>query len=68
MVSASRSHAETLASPLELPTGHVLPSRIVKAAMEEAMASFGGGPPNAKHLALYDEWAKGGYGMILTGA
>jgi len=35
--------------------------------MYEHLASAGGGPPNEKHFRLYELWAKGGWGMILTG-
>ena len=38
-----------------------------QAAMEECMARLGGGPPTPSHLALYKTWAKGGYGLIITG-
>jgi 2,4-dienoyl-CoA reductase-like NADH-dependent reductase (Old Yellow Enzyme family) len=35
--------------------------------MYEHLAGAGGGPPNEKHFRLYELWAKGGWGMILTG-
>ena len=35
--------------------------------MYEHLAGAGGGPPNEKHFRLYEIWAKGGWGMILTG-
>lgn len=35
--------------------------------MYEHLASFGGGPPNSYHLNLYSQWAKNGWGMIITG-
>jgi len=35
--------------------------------MYEHLAGAGGGPPNEKHFRLYEHWAKGGWGMILTG-
>lgn len=40
----------------------------MQAPMEEMLGSFGGGLPNEAHLRLYREWAKGGWGMIITGA
>ncbi|KAB5590781.1 FMN-binding oxidoreductase [Ceratobasidium theobromae] len=38
-----------------------------QAAMYEAMANFGGGPPDREHYELYSKWASGGWGMIITG-
>lgn len=35
--------------------------------MYEHLATFHGGPPNPYHLRLYSEWAKYGWGMIITG-
>lgn len=35
--------------------------------MYEHMSSFFGGPPNDFHYGLYSEWAKHGWGMIITG-
>lgn len=35
--------------------------------MYEHLSSAGGGPPNEKHVRLYQLWAKGGWGMVLTG-
>jgi 2,4-dienoyl-CoA reductase-like NADH-dependent reductase (Old Yellow Enzyme family) len=35
--------------------------------MYEHMANFSGGPPNEFHYGLYSEWAKHGWGMVLTG-
>jgi 2,4-dienoyl-CoA reductase-like NADH-dependent reductase (Old Yellow Enzyme family) len=55
-----------LARPLTLPNGTVLRNRIAKAAMEENMAEAGQLPGPAL-LALYDAWAAGGAGLIITG-
>ncbi|EJC97771.1 FMN-linked oxidoreductase [Fomitiporia mediterranea MF3/22] len=54
-------------SPIELPCGRVLPNRLAKAAMYEHLAGFLGGPPNDSLNELYSRWARGGWGMILTG-
>lgn len=35
--------------------------------MYEHMAPLRGGPPGAAHAALYGAWARGGWGMLLTG-
>jgi 2,4-dienoyl-CoA reductase-like NADH-dependent reductase (Old Yellow Enzyme family) len=56
----------TLFSPLTLPNGTVLPNRIAKAAMEENMADSNHAPSVAL-LRLYETWAEGGAGLILTG-
>lgn len=52
--------------PLTLPSGLVLPNRLAKAAMAETMAP-GSHVPDEKFQIAYREWAKGGWGMILTG-
>ncbi|KAG8726906.1 hypothetical protein FRC12_022997 [Ceratobasidium sp. 428] len=52
---------------LVFPCGRIIPNRLVKAAMYEGMANFGGGPPTKQHLNLYSHWASGGWGMIITG-
>ncbi|TVY40666.1 NADH-dependent flavin oxidoreductase [Lachnellula occidentalis] len=51
---------------ITLPSGLVLPNRLAKAAMAEAMAPASHVPDEKFHIA-YGEWAKGGWGMILTG-
>ncbi|KII87794.1 hypothetical protein PLICRDRAFT_111699 [Plicaturopsis crispa FD-325 SS-3] len=50
-----------------LPCGISIRNRLVKVALEEHLATLFGGPPNATHLALYSEWAKHNWGMIVTG-
>ncbi|KDQ11347.1 hypothetical protein BOTBODRAFT_114606 [Botryobasidium botryosum FD-172 SS1] len=68
LLSASGSDDATLlASPVRLPCGRTVPSRLVKAAMYEGLATFPGGPPNESHFNLYTAWARGGWGMIITG-
>ncbi|KAG1876985.1 hypothetical protein C8R48DRAFT_689345 [Suillus tomentosus] len=54
-------------NPVDLPCGRTIENRLVKTAMYEHMANFSGGPPNEFHYGLYSEWAKHGWGMILTG-
>ena len=53
--------------PLTLPNGSIVPNRLCKAAMEENLAEQPGQYPGERLFALYDVWAKGGVGMILTG-
>ncbi len=35
--------------------------------MYEHLAALWGGPPNSYHFSLYSQWARGGWGMVLTG-
>ena len=51
---------------LHLPNGSVIPNRIAKAAMEENLADLTQGP-SAELLRLYQAWAEGGTGLLLTG-
>ncbi|KAF8591302.1 FMN-linked oxidoreductase [Ramaria rubella] len=66
-MSFNLANAELIASPITLPCGRVLANRLVKVSMYEHLAVFGGGLPNKYHNALYSKWARGGWGMILTG-
>ncbi|MCO5156982.1 MAG: NADH:flavin oxidoreductase/NADH oxidase family protein [Aquamicrobium sp.] len=56
----------SLFSPLTLPNGAVVPNRIAKAAMEENMADDDHAP-SAALLRLYEAWAAGEAGLIVTG-
>jgi 2,4-dienoyl-CoA reductase-like NADH-dependent reductase (Old Yellow Enzyme family) len=55
-----------LFSPLTLPNGVSIPNRIGKAAMEENLADTGQ-IPGDKLMHLYQAWADGGTGLIITG-
>lgn len=55
-----------LFTPLTLPNGAVIPNRLAKAAMEENMADANHAPSDAL-LRLYQAWADGQVGLILTG-
>ncbi|CAF0820355.1 unnamed protein product [Adineta ricciae] len=55
-----------IAEPFELPCGLKISNRIVKAAMEESLGT-GDNQPNEYIYRLYDRWAKGSYGLLLTG-
>ncbi|PWY98479.1 FMN-linked oxidoreductase [Testicularia cyperi] len=59
--------AELIAQPLRFAGGKVAPNRLSKAPLEETLAKAGGGPPNHAHFELYRAWARGGWGMIITG-
>ncbi|WMR44280.1 hypothetical protein RDM62_12315, partial [Stenotrophomonas maltophilia] len=56
----------SLFSPLALPSGALIRNRIAKAAMEENMADADHAPSEAL-LQLYQRWADGGAGLIITG-
>lgn len=56
----------TVNSSLTLPNGITLPNRIAKAAMEENMAIDGHLPGQAIYT-LYNAWANGGTGLLITG-
>lgn len=69
--SQSRDKAEetlrtSLAAPLSLPCGAVLPNRIIKAAMTEGLATPDGRPTPALDR-LYGLWSDGGAGTLITG-
>jgi len=51
---------------LILPNGSSIPNRIAKAAMEENMAD-GDQAPSEKLIRLYQAWADGGAGLIISG-
>ena len=57
-------------TPLTLPNGATLPNRLAKAAMEENMADQASGlgqVPGERLVRLYERWARGGVGMMITG-
>ncbi len=55
-----------LFTPLTLPNGTVIPNRIAKAAMEENMCDANHAPSDDL-LRMYQAWADGGAGLLLTG-
>ena len=55
-----------LGEPFVLPSGIRFKNRIAKAAMTEGLAGRDG-VPNAGHVRLYERWADGGAGLLLTG-
>jgi 2,4-dienoyl-CoA reductase-like NADH-dependent reductase (Old Yellow Enzyme family) len=56
----------TIADPLVLPCGAVLPNRLAKAAMTEGLADPQG-RATAELVRLYGLWAVGGSGLLITG-
>ena len=59
-------HEMPIAQPFELRCGLKISNRIVKASMEEMLGS-GDNQPNEYIYRLYERWAKGSFGLILTG-
>lgn len=53
-------------TPLTLPNGTLIPNRLAKAAMEENLADADHAPSDAL-IRLYQAWAEGGVGLIITG-
>lgn len=56
----------TIADPFTLRPGLAFRNRLAKAAMTEGLAG-GDGVPNAGHVRLYERWASGGCGLLITG-
>src|SRR6478609_467529 len=56
----------SLHDPLPLPCGQVLPNRIMKAALSEALGNARNAP-DGRLERLYTTWSRGGYGLLVTG-
>jgi 2,4-dienoyl-CoA reductase-like NADH-dependent reductase (Old Yellow Enzyme family) len=56
----------SLHDPLTLPNGQVLPNRIMKASMSEALGDRSNAPDHRLER-LYTTWSEGGYGLLVTG-
>lgn len=56
----------SLSEPLTLPCGQVLPNRIMKAALSEALGDRANAP-DGRLERLYSSWSEGGYGLVITG-
>ncbi|THW38244.1 NADPH dehydrogenase [Aureobasidium pullulans] len=54
-----------VATSLTLPSGLVLPNRLVKAAMAESLAKNGRAGPEL--VKVYEKWGQGEWGAIMTG-
>jgi 2,4-dienoyl-CoA reductase-like NADH-dependent reductase (Old Yellow Enzyme family) len=54
-----------VATSLTLPSGLVLPNRLVKAAMAEQLAK--NGQASSELVKVYEKWGEGGWGAIMTG-
>ena len=55
-----------LSQPITLPSTSVVSNRLVKAATSESLATLDGRPTDAL-IRLYERWAQGGAGAIITG-
>ncbi|MGW4130992.1 NADH:flavin oxidoreductase/NADH oxidase family protein [Amycolatopsis japonica] len=66
MSSAVEKTSSPVFESLTLPGGSTLPNRLVKAAMEENMASRGQ-LPGKSLFELYRRWSEGGAGLLITG-
>lgn len=58
--------APELGTPLPLPCGQTLPNRLMKSALSESLGSSAGAP-TPRLTRLYDAWADGGWGLVVTG-
>ncbi|KRE27194.1 NADH:flavin oxidoreductase [Mycobacterium sp. Soil538] len=58
--------AMALHEPLPLPCGQVLPNRIMKAALSEALGDSTNAPDHRLER-LFASWGSGGYGLVITG-
>jgi 2,4-dienoyl-CoA reductase-like NADH-dependent reductase (Old Yellow Enzyme family) len=64
---SSEVRATVLGDPLELPCGLVLPNRIVKTATGEGLADLWTSDVTPALVGLYERWAEGGTGTLITG-
>lgn len=60
------SHDLALDTPLVLPSGTTLPTRIAKSALSEAIGSDDQAP-TPELIRLYERWAHSGAGLLITG-
>ena len=65
--SAASPTTDVLRTPVELPCGLTLPNRLMKAAMSEALADRRTSDPTPALVRLYERWADGGAGTLVTG-
>ncbi|ROZ83996.1 nitroreductase family deazaflavin-dependent oxidoreductase [Gordonia sp. OPL2] len=56
----------SLSTPLTLPSGRVLPNRLMKSALSEGLGDGDAGP-DVRLERLYSRWATGEYGLVVTG-
>jgi len=61
------AHGELLFSRFQVAPNAFAPNRFLKSAMSEVLAKHGVHLPTQAHYRLYERWAKGGTGTIITG-
>jgi 2,4-dienoyl-CoA reductase-like NADH-dependent reductase (Old Yellow Enzyme family) len=66
-MTATHTTTTVLAEPLTLPCGLVLPNRILKGAMGEGLANPWTADVTPELIRLYERWADGGTGTLITG-
>ncbi|MEM7768489.1 MAG: NADH:flavin oxidoreductase/NADH oxidase family protein [Pseudomonadota bacterium] len=66
MADTETAAAVSIASPLTLASGLVIPNRLAKAAMTEGLADAQN-RATLRHVTLYRRWAEGGIGLQITG-
>lgn len=64
-ISAVMNQIGEVATSLTLPSGLVLPNRLVKAAMAEQLAK--NGQASSELVKVHEKWGQGGWGAIMTG-
>ncbi len=60
------SPAQVLAQSFTLPNGAVVKNRLVKSAMSESLGTYDN-RPTPELARLYERWAEGGAGLLITG-
>ena len=65
--SQPAAHAATLFSQYQISSNAIAANRFLKSAMSEVLAEQGVHLPTVEHYKLYERWAKGGTGTIVTG-
>lgn len=56
----------TLSDRVALPNGGTLPNRLMKSALSEALGDARN-RPTERLVRLFEQWAAGGYGLVVTG-
>ena len=64
--TAQQFTTNPLNQTFQLPSGIVLPNRLAKSAMSEALATYDN-HPTPELVELYRRWAQSGIGMLITG-
>lgn len=66
ITNSASNETNHLSKELRLPNGSVLPNRLAKASMSEALATYDN-HPTPLLIELYRRWAQSGIGMLITG-